>query len=122
MRIRKIKDKDTSGAVQLLKRSGVKITEDEFVQRLHDFQYKRNHTVVIVEQRGRVVSLMHIGIEPSLTHDRLARVNALFSDPDIAGSGMIHSMLRYGEDWAGQHGCQMIYNSTSRSGLKGIGH
>ena len=119
MRIRKIKDKDTDAAAQLLKRSGVKITGDEFIRRLHHFQYKRNHTVVVVQQRGKVVSLMHIGIEPSLTSDRIARVYALFIDPDNAGSGMRNGMLRYGEDWAQKHGCQMIYNSTPHSGLTG---
>ena len=120
MRIRKIKDKDTSAAIQLLGRFGVRITDDEFSQRLHHFQYKRNHTVVVVEKRGRLVSLMHIGIEPSLVRDRFARVFALYVDPDITGSGMLHSMLKYGENWARQHGCLLFYDGTS--GSRSVGH
>ena len=113
MRIRKIKDRDIDAAVVLLGHLGVSVTPEEFTQRLHHFLYKRNHAVVVVEHRGRLMSLMHIGIEPSLTKDRMARVYSLFVDQDVISSGVKQYMLRYGEDWAQQHGCFFISDSVS---------
>ncbi len=111
MRIRKIKDKDIDAAVVLLERSGVSVTNEDFTQRLHQFLYKRNHAVVVIEHRGRLMSLMHIGIEPSLTKNRVARVYSLFVDQDGIGNGMKQYMLRYGEDWAQKHGCSFFSES-----------
>jgi hypothetical protein len=108
MRIRKIKDKDIDAAVVLLERSGVSVTAEDFTQRLHHFLYKRNHAVVVIENRGRLMSLMHIGVEPSLTKDRVARVYSLFIDQDKMNTDIKQYMLRYGEDWAQLHGCLFI--------------
>lgn len=121
MRIRKIKEKDVEAAAVLLRRSGMSVTAEEFSARLHHFLYKRNHVVVVVEHRGRLVSLMHIGIEPSLIKDRIARVYSLFVDQDSAGSGMSQYLVRYGEDWAQQHGCHFVYRGCKDGQITGKG-
>ena len=119
MRIRKIKDKDACAATVLLRHFGVAITDDELAQRLHHFQYKRNHVVVGAIRHGMLVSLMHIGIEPSLVADRTARVYALFVEQDNEAVAMTQSLLKYGEDWARQHGCQMVYDDAIKPRLSG---
>jgi len=115
MRIRKIKEKDIAGAVQLMRRMGAKIDEEAFAARLHDFQYKRNHTVVVVWYRARIIALMHVGIAPSLMADRRATVFTMFIDPDCSQPGLRENLLAYAEDWSHQHGCESVVH---REGVK----
>ena len=113
MRIRKIKDKDIYAAAALMQRSGVKIDSEALERRLLHFQ--RNHTVVVAEQHSRLVSLMHIGIEPSLLSDRKACIYVMFVDArrmEMADASAM--LLAYGKKWAQQHGCETLrYDSEN---------
>ena len=110
MRIRKIKDKDIYAAATLMKHVGVHIDQDTLAQRINYFQYKRSHSVVVVDCQGQIAALMHIGVEPSLVRDRVANIYSLFID-DKQKSEITKSLLAYGENWAKQHGCDLIYGN-----------
>ncbi|MDD5017697.1 MAG: hypothetical protein PHO15_06330 [Eubacteriales bacterium] len=108
MRVRKLKEKDIHAAAALMSRTGLQTGGDVLARRLQHFRYRRNHAVVVLEQRGRLVSLMHIGIEPSLTKDRAACVCSLFTDKENNDAAAIEKyLLSFGKDWARQHGCDM---------------
>ena len=106
MRIRKIKDKDIYSAAELIRRSGHNLDADLLMRRLHDFQYKRNHTVVVASKQSKLISLMHIGIEPSLIKDRTAYIYSLFVDDEA--KNMANNLLVFAKEWAKQHGCNVV--------------
>lgn len=117
MRIRKINDKDISRAADLMCRQGFCVDEDVLRERRLDFQYKRNHTVVVVTVGGRMLSIMHIGIEPSLMRNRTAKIFSMFIDEEAAPKEMRTSLLAYGRSWAKQHGCELIYTDSTKGSL-----
>lgn len=117
MRIRKVNDKDIGKAVELIRRCGLSIDEKTLRERLLDFQYKRNHTVVVVTAGGRMLLLMHIGIEPSLIRDRTAKVFAMFFDEKTTSKEMRISLIAYGRSWARQHGCELSFVNNREKSL-----
>jgi len=119
MRIRKIRDKDVAAAAALLERVDASVPPDRLAQRLHDFQYKSNHAVMVAERAGRLVALIHIGIEPSLMDVRTASVYFLALDPSCE-PGLHEALLTYGRQWARQHGCAFLDYGRERFVLEAL--
>ena len=116
MRVRKLKDKDIDEAVVLMNGTGLKTDSEVLKRRLQYFQYRRNHAVVVLEQRSRLAAIMHVGIVPSLTKDRNARIYALFIVKNNTDSASIEKcMIAYGRNWAEQHGCDLVYSGRCDS-------
>ena len=111
MRIRRMREKDASSAAALMRRSGFRVDDDAFAQRMKGFQYQRNHMVAVAEHRGRLLALMHIGAEPSLTYGRCARVYTLLLDPAAHPALPPDSLIAYARQWANHHGCDVLIES-----------
>lgn len=119
MRIRRMREKDIEAAAALMRRSGMAVGSELLAQRFKNFQYQRNHMVAVAEHRGRLLSLLHIGAEPSLTCGRCARVYALFTDPDAQPAMPPDSLRAYMAQWAHRHGCDvLIGGETAAAGKK----
>ncbi len=108
MRIRRMREKDIEAAAALMRRSGAAVSSELLAQRLKNFQYQRSHMVAVAEHHGRLLSLMHIGAEPSLTVGRCARVYALFIDTDAQPTVPPESLRAYMVQWARRHGCERL--------------
>ena len=108
MRIRRMREKDIDAAAVLMRSSGFAVGSEALAQRLKNFQYQRNHMVAVAEHRGRLLSLMHIGAEPSLTCGRCARVYAFFVDANAHPGVPMESLHAYMVQWANRHGCDTL--------------
>ena len=108
MRIRRMREKDAGAAAALMRRSGLRVDDDTLAQRMKGFQYQRNHMVAVAEHHGRLLALMHIGAEPSLTCGRCARVYTLFLDSTAQPAIPSESLISYARQWAEDHGCDML--------------
>ncbi len=111
MRIRRMREKDAGAAAALMRRSGFRVDDDTFAQRMKGFQYQRNHMVAVAEHRGRLLALMHIGAEPSLTCGRCARVYTLLMDAAAQPALPPGSLIAYARQWAEHHGCDVLIES-----------
>lgn len=121
MRIRRMREKDIEAAAALMRRSGMAVGSDLLAERLKNFQYQRNHMVAVAEHHGRLLSLLHIGAEPSLTCGRCARVYALFMDPEAQPGVRPESLHAYMAQWAHQHGCDVLIEvESTAAGKKAI--
>jgi hypothetical protein len=103
-----MREKDIDAAAALMHRSGLAVGGEMLAQRLKNFQYQRNHIVAVAEHRGRLLSLLHIGAEPSLTYGRCARVYSLFIDTDAQPGVPLSSLRAYMAQWAHRHGCGVV--------------
>jgi len=111
MRIRRMREKDAGAVAALMRRSGFGIDDDTLEQRMKGFQYQRNHMVAVAEHHGKLLALMHIGAEPSLTCSRCARVYTLLSDPTAQPAMPPGSLIAYARQWADRHGCDVLVES-----------
>ena len=118
MRIRRMREKDIEAAAALMRRSGMAVGSDLLEQRLKNFQYQRNHMVAVAEHHGRLLSLLHIGAEPSLTCGRCARVYALFVDAEAQPGVPLNSLRAYMAQWANQHGCDVLVETDELKAIK----
>jgi hypothetical protein len=117
-----MQDKDTAAAAALMRSSGFAVDSEALAQRLKNFQYQRNHMVAVAEHRGRLLSLMHIGAEPSLTCGRCARVYTLFVDGSALPAVPMESLRAYIAQWAQRHGCDVLIDpeETGRANCKAL--
>jgi hypothetical protein len=123
MRIRRMREKDIDAVAALMRRSGMAVGSELLAQRLKNFQYQRNHMVAVAEHRGKLLSLLHIGAEPSLTYGRCARVYALFVDTDAQPGVQPESLRAYMAQWAHRHGCDVVIepDEVIKANKKGLG-
>ena len=113
-----MRDKDIEAAAALMRRSGMAVGSELLAERLKNFQYQRNHMVAVAEHHGRLLSLLHIGAEPSLTCGRCARVYALFVDTETKPTIPLDSLHAYMAQWAHQHGCDVLVETESTAAGK----
>jgi hypothetical protein len=106
-----MREKDIDAAAALMRRSGLTLGSEVLEQHFKNFQYQRNHMIAVAEHHGRLLSLLHIGAEPSLTCGRCARVYALFFDTDAQPGVPLDSLRAYMSQWAHRHGCDVLIES-----------
>jgi hypothetical protein len=112
MRIRRMRERDTAAAAALMSRCGFAVDAQTLAQRLKIFQYQRSHIVAVAEHRGRLLALMHLGAEPSLTCGRCVRVYTLFVDAEAQPGAPPESLRAYMMDWARRHGSDVLIEAS----------
>ena len=115
--IREMGPADISAGRLLLSQLGYDSTLQEVKRRYDAIREKQDHAVLVGEQDGRVVALLHLYERPAFDKPPEVIVQALVVDQNWRGTGVGKSMMNMAERWAADRRFSSVAltSSVSRS-------
>jgi GNAT superfamily N-acetyltransferase len=115
--IRRMTVGDLAISRMLLSQLGYQMDAQEFRRRYDAVTRSQDHAVMVAEQNGSIVALLHMYARPALDKPPEAVVQALVVDQTCRGSGVGRAMMAAVERWASDRGFRSIAvaSSVSRS-------
>lgn len=106
--IRPMTPADLGVARGLVEQLGYALSAAALERRVAAVRTAPGHVLVVGEQGGRVVGLMHFYARPALEKPPEAIVQALVVDAAVRGSGVGTALMRFAEGWAAEHGYHSV--------------
>lgn len=100
---------------ELLGQLGYEIAAGELEARLERVLAAEGHHVAVVEERGKVVGLLHVFERPALEKPCEAVVQALVVDATERGRGIGRGLMEVAEAWARTRRLGSVALSTRRA-------
>jgi ribosomal protein S18 acetylase RimI-like enzyme len=100
MIIRDARPADMPAIHQLIGQLGYPIDDAEFRHRFERVSSANGHRVIVAEEEGKVVGLLHVFDRPALEKPCEAVVQALVVESSRRGSGIGEALMREAESWA----------------------
>jgi GNAT superfamily N-acetyltransferase len=104
---------DIPDSVPLLAQLGYEMTVDEMARRVRDVLSTPDHSVLVAENDGRVIGLVHVFVRPAIENPREAVVQALVVDAACRHAGIGHMLMAEAERWGKARGCRSVVLSSN---------
>jgi N-acetylglutamate synthase-like GNAT family acetyltransferase len=115
MHIRAFRRADTDVAANLLKQLGYEIATGELEARIEGVLSAANHHVVVAEEGGKIVGLLHVFERAALEKPREAVVQALVVDSTERGRGIGSALMEAAEAWTKARHLHSLVVSTRQA-------
>jgi GNAT superfamily N-acetyltransferase len=106
--IRDFQGADMPVVHRLIGQLGYAMEEAEFRRRLERVSTAVDHRLIVAEDEGGVVGVLHVFERPALDKGCEAIVQALVVDSDRRGSGIGEMLMREAEAWAALRGLSSV--------------
>ena len=93
---------------KLLAQLGYELAEAEVRRRYEMVVKAPGHTLLVAEQDGGVIGLLHLYVRPALDKPPEVIVQALVVDEAARGRGVGRMLMEVAERWAGQRGFMSV--------------
>jgi GNAT superfamily N-acetyltransferase len=116
MQVRLLRPTDVQIAKQLLRQLGYEVATDEVIGRIDRVLASRNHYAAVVEDREKVLGLVHVYERPALEKPCVAVVQALIVDGSLRKTGVGRILMAAAEAWARAKGltCLVLHTRDDR--------
>ena len=116
MQVRLLRPTDVQIAKQLLRQLGYEVATDEVIGRIDRVLASRNHYAAVVEDREKVLGLVHVYERPALEKPCEAVVQALIVDGSLRKAGVGRILMAAAEAWARAKGltCLVLHTRDDR--------
>jgi GNAT superfamily N-acetyltransferase len=113
IRLRRLAAGDLAPAVALLSQLGYDMSPDELARRVAEVAATADHALVVAEQAGRAVGLLHLFARPAIENPKEAVVRAIVVDAGTRRSGVGRRLMDYAENWGRERGCRSVTLSSN---------
>lgn len=110
--LRPMEPGDLEAVGRLLGQLGYALEADEVARRFAAVTAAEGHRVLVAEQAGRVVGLLHVFARPALEKPPEAVVQALVVDDAARGAGLGRLLMQAAERWAAEQGFASVALGT----------
>ena len=116
MTIRDVEAGDFEAVRRLLSQLGYAPDEAEFRHRFDSVRATAGHRVIVAEEAGAVVGVLHVFERPALDKGSEAVVQALVVDDSVRSRGVGEALMHEAEAWAAGRGlpATSLYTSIKR--------
>jgi GNAT superfamily N-acetyltransferase len=104
MIVRDVQVVDISAVRRLIGQLGYVLEEVEFRDRFERVSNSAGHRIVVAEEDGQIVGVLHVFERPALEKACEAVVQALVVDDEWRGVGIGEALMREAEAWAARQG------------------
>lgn len=119
MTIRPAHEGDVAALAGLMSELGYPATPGDMAARLALIAARPDIATFVAELDGTVAGMIGVSVSPSLYRaDMAGAITALVVSPDFRGHGIAPALVRAGEGWLRDHGCEKasVQPSSSRTG------
>ncbi len=102
--IRDAEPRDLSGVRRLIGQLGYAPDEAEFRRRFESVTAAAAHRIMVAEDQGVIMGMLHVFERPALDKGCEAVVQALVVDDTMRGRGVGEALMREAEAWAARRG------------------
>ncbi len=116
MTLRDVTTADFAAVRRLLDQLGYAPDEAEFRRRFDSVRAAAGHRIIVAEEAGAVVGVLHVFERPALDKGCEAVVQALVVDEEGRSRGVGEALMREAEAWAARRGlpATSLYTSIKR--------
>jgi GNAT superfamily N-acetyltransferase len=109
VRIRDMTDDDLAAVALLSDQLGYPATLAQLEPRLDHLRRSGDEALLVAElDDGTVAGWIHVGADPSLTHDGVAEIKGLVVSGDRRGQGLGRELVVAAEDWCLRRGFRIV--------------
>jgi len=114
--LRDAQPSDFAAVRRLLGQLGYAPDEAEFRHRFDSVTATPGHRIIVAEEEGAVVGVLHVFERPALDKGCEAVIQALVVDDTVRGRGVGEALMREAEAWASRRGlgATSLYTNVTR--------
>jgi GNAT superfamily N-acetyltransferase len=104
---------DLPDGLALLAQLGYEMSEEEAARRVRAVLATPDHSLLVAEQEGRVIGLLHVFARPAIENPREAVVQALVVDARCRRAGVGRMLMAAAECWGEERDCRSVVLSSN---------